>query len=254
MEMYNTESPQRTVLPNIQPTQNNVDNFDDSMSKILTEVPGFIYLKNANDMTYITCSNNLLELFSFSNSHQINGKSTQNIAKLIKNEVLSKFICDLEIIEKKSIAENIRHKNILTDPFLDCRGHVIQLSITISPIISVKDNTQYILFHGSNIATSKNHEELRKIYESIYSNKKLGLFKFFEHIGFSSYLEKSKSITKRELDVLIMLSKGKTAKEIANLLNISSRTVETHLEKIKQKINARNKIEVMRMFMAYYKH
>lgn len=45
-------------------------------------------------------------------------------------------------------------------------------------------------------------------------------------------------LTKREKDCLTLLSSGKTAKEIANLLELSSRTIETYLENLRIKTGA----------------
>ncbi len=44
-------------------------------------------------------------------------------------------------------------------------------------------------------------------------------------------------LTNRELDCINYLSRGKTAEEIAIILNISRRTVETHINNIKNKMN-----------------
>lgn len=45
------------------------------------------------------------------------------------------------------------------------------------------------------------------------------------------------SLTRRELDVLVALTSGRTNKEVASLLNISVRTVETHRQNLKNKLD-----------------
>jgi DNA-binding NarL/FixJ family response regulator len=47
-------------------------------------------------------------------------------------------------------------------------------------------------------------------------------------------------LTEREKEVLKALSNGSTNKEIAQKLNISVRTVETHRRNIMQKLNIKN--------------
>lgn len=47
--------------------------------------------------------------------------------------------------------------------------------------------------------------------------------------------------TKRELDCITELLKGKTSKEISTILAISPRTVETHLENLKSKLHCQSK-------------
>lgn len=51
--------------------------------------------------------------------------------------------------------------------------------------------------------------------------------------------------TKRELECLRYLAKGKTAPEIAKLLYLSSRTVESHIARIKDKLNCSRKSQIV---------
>lgn len=53
------------------------------------------------------------------------------------------------------------------------------------------------------------------------------------------------NISRREKDCLYLLIKGKSAFDIATELNLSRRTVETHLINIKEKINVRTKSELI---------
>jgi DNA-binding CsgD family transcriptional regulator len=52
-------------------------------------------------------------------------------------------------------------------------------------------------------------------------------------------------ISLREGDCLFFLLRGKTAKEIGRLLNISHRTVEAHVEHLKVKLGCKNKSELI---------
>lgn len=47
-------------------------------------------------------------------------------------------------------------------------------------------------------------------------------------------------LTKREIEIIEQISKGKCSKEIANKLFISVRTVETHRKNIKNKLGMNN--------------
>lgn len=53
------------------------------------------------------------------------------------------------------------------------------------------------------------------------------------------------SLTNRELDIIECLLNGQTAKQTARKLSISSRTVERHLENIKDKLRCRTKLEIV---------
>lgn len=52
-------------------------------------------------------------------------------------------------------------------------------------------------------------------------------------------------LTERECECVFLLIRGKTAKEIAGLLSLSKRTVESYIENIKNKMNCQNKVEIL---------
>ena len=52
-------------------------------------------------------------------------------------------------------------------------------------------------------------------------------------------------LTPRELDVLRLLAEGLSAKEIAIQLAITSRTVESHVDKLRLKTGARNRTHMV---------
>lgn len=53
------------------------------------------------------------------------------------------------------------------------------------------------------------------------------------------------SLSKREMEILIMVSKGMISKEISNSLFISINTVNNHRQKILRKLNTKNVIEAI---------
>jgi DNA-binding NarL/FixJ family response regulator len=58
-------------------------------------------------------------------------------------------------------------------------------------------------------------------------------------------------LTKRELEVLNLLSKGLLYKEISDQLNISSNTVKNHCKNIYKRLHVQNKIEALNKFNNY---
>lgn len=55
------------------------------------------------------------------------------------------------------------------------------------------------------------------------------------------------SLTDRERDVLVLVVAGRSSKEIARVLDISHRTVETHRTRIMQKMSARSAVDLATM-------
>ena len=58
-------------------------------------------------------------------------------------------------------------------------------------------------------------------------------------------------ITARELDVIRHMSVGKTNREIADFLNVTERTIETHVTSIYAKLRVSNRIELMRVLSRF---
>ncbi len=57
--------------------------------------------------------------------------------------------------------------------------------------------------------------------------------------------QQSLQVTRRELECLYYLSIGKSAKQTAAALNISTRTVEFHLKNLRNKTGARNRLQLL---------
>ncbi|NMC14674.1 MAG: helix-turn-helix transcriptional regulator [Chloroflexi bacterium] len=57
------------------------------------------------------------------------------------------------------------------------------------------------------------------------------------------------NLTERELEILEILSQGKSNKELADSLGISENTVEQHLKNIYEKLNVQNRTEAAGLFL-----
>lgn len=73
-----------------------------------------------------------------------------------------------------------------------------------------------------------------QVFESLVTKKELTVK--------DSFTMRSR-LTKREVDILRSIKKGMTTEEVANFLNLSYYTVETHRKNINQKLNIKSKVE-----------
>lgn len=71
----------------------------------------------------------------------------------------------------------------------------------------------------------------------------------------TSYLFKQRAelevLSKREKQCLFYISRGRTIKEIANLLNLSPKTVEDYWESVRIKLNCDIKSELVDRYIQY---
>jgi DNA-binding NarL/FixJ family response regulator len=59
------------------------------------------------------------------------------------------------------------------------------------------------------------------------------------------------TLTARENTIITLCSQGKTSIEIAEELNISPKTVNTHFQRISDKLGARNRVQLVAIWMEY---
>lgn len=97
--------------------------------------------------------------------------------------------------------------------------------------------------------TMKNSNQIHKKYLSIDSSNIKQLFPKKIHLNTS--ISQPIQLTPREISCIKYLMNGKTAKEIANQLHLSYRTIEYYLENIRSKTGCRNKYELMIYFSNY---
>ncbi|HZP81624.1 MAG TPA: helix-turn-helix transcriptional regulator [Chthonomonadaceae bacterium] len=55
----------------------------------------------------------------------------------------------------------------------------------------------------------------------------------------------SVKVSRREIEVLRLVSAGKTSQQIADLLFVSKRTVDFHLQNLYEKLNASNRVQAL---------
>ncbi len=63
--------------------------------------------------------------------------------------------------------------------------------------------------------------------------------------------EKKQHLTTRQREVLQLVAEGKAVKDIANILNLSSKTVEFHKTKIMRELNLRSTVELTKYAVAH---
>jgi DNA-binding CsgD family transcriptional regulator len=91
-----------------------------------------------------------------------------------------------------------------------------------------------MIFHDFNLLLSKS---LNKLNNCKKSKKQI--------VYTIGQLHHHKNLSDRQLECLFLLMRGKTSKQIAAILELSPRTIETHIEDIKEKFNCQSKSELI---------
>lgn len=112
----------------------------------------------------------------------------------------------------------------------------------------------YHLFLHSKAAKYNEHGEIVGLHCHAVEIINPDMRRLFSYLGnqspegfkiFSIGKNFAKHLTPREKDILFFTVKAKTAKQVARILNLSPRTVYSHLDNIKAKLNCRTKGELV---------
>ncbi len=82
-------------------------------------------------------------------------------------------------------------------------------------------------------------------------NETSGYLVIVSRVKDDAHLKSAYRITERELDVMHQLSVGKSNKEIAGILGISEKTIETHVASIYGKLMVKNRVELLKLLSGY---
>ncbi|MDO3693246.1 response regulator transcription factor [Wenyingzhuangia sp. chi5] len=117
--------------------------------------------------------------------------------------------------------------------------------------ISMHDDGNYIAKCAQNgaygyLLKNTDEEEVLNAIKQVYNGHKYYNQELSKKMIDSMAEVKSiKKLTKKELEILELLSKGLTTKEIASKLYISTRTVETHRSNMLKKLEVKNTVELI---------
>jgi DNA-binding CsgD family transcriptional regulator len=115
----------------------------------------------------------------------------------------------------------------------------------------IESNTETEIFYKGLDADGNAIIEIRKPASEIANTIKSFKRALEENDFLKSNVEKYSSLTKREKEVLKLMSKGGKQKEIADELFISTHTLREHWKKIKQKLDVQTTNELIKYSIAF---
>lgn len=195
---------------------------------------GNLYWKNLKRLT-IKCNDNTAKAAGLASAKDLIGLSVIDIFSKKEARIIDKI--DKQIIESKKIhcaIESLQGFYLsIKSPLFNDRNEVTGLF----GISFALDNSEFL-----NIVNLSNNEP-QIIDFSIVSN-------FILKYLFTSNRIRHASLSLQQEKVLNYLCRGLTAKEIGKIMKVSDRTIETHIEILKKKLDCRTKYELIE-FMKY---
>lgn len=188
-------------------------------------------LKNVNEYSASSCG--------FTSSHDAIGRSARDIATKESAEMIIKH--DQMVLQQKKMI-------VQDEPFEQLEHHIKRPSVAFKFPLLNKENNIIGLFGCSIVLNDQQNSFANALSLFIQS----GLLIHPNEITStgqdntnSAHLKQQ--CTPKELEILTHIVSTKSAKEIGKTLNMSYRTVEDYTEKLKLKMNAKNKIELIKI-------
>lgn len=224
---------------------------------LIQGLPGCAHIKSNENFTYQLANNATLNLLGFKNARELIGKNDYDLAKIMQWRWPSKFAQELQDYDSSVIQEKKPIIGIEEKPYLNSNGLLVINALTKIPLYSTDNEPLGVLTFAFDTVKAKSPLDIRALYKNIYSEKNEAHKKFIEHIGLSKLISQNHSehafITERELDCLIACCRGKTTKEVAKQFSVSHRTIEKHIENLKNKFNCHHRQEVFDIFINAWK-
>jgi DNA-binding CsgD family transcriptional regulator len=193
------------------------------LDKIIHLMPGNVYWTDINSV-YLGCNDNVTNMLGLKSRQEIMGITYSDMARLggwTQGQEKSFKGDDQEVMLTGKPKLNIEEP-----PITDSEGNIMYFITSRVPLRDKNNQITGILGISTDITSKK--------------------FKLASELPYNLCVKEYKNyFTPRELDVFNYILLGLTSKKIAKRLDISFRTVEDYIDKIKIKLDCDSKSEVI---------
>ncbi|PWQ97779.1 DNA-binding response regulator [Leucothrix arctica] len=188
---------------------------------------------SAGAVDYINKPVNLDELLARVKNHLKNSQSTRSAQSALNELGQLTFTCD---VNAKLVWTSISSRKLLTKAGVDVNTNFDAVAAQISEWLS-RSPAKHSKLSLKGVATPLQLSFLGKPTPREY------LLRITEddEIGSRRLLKDRFALTEREAEVLFWLSRGKTNREIGQIISTSPRTVNKHLEAVFRKLDVENR-------------
>jgi DNA-binding CsgD family transcriptional regulator len=237
------------LLPSVVNPNMSQEVFLSSLKNVVRGLPGSAHIKSIDGFKYLISNQGTINLFGFKSENDLFGKDDYQIACHMKHRWPNKLADEIRNYDLTILKHKKNLIGIKETPYLDAQGKVVVHYLNKMPVFFNDENPFAVLTIAFDISALKDISFLKNTYRRLYADPKQAHLKFLEHIQFAKGLSQD-TVSSREFDCLELLAQGKSAKEIGLILNISSRTVETHIDNLKDKLGFLSKKQLLDYFYA----
>lgn len=202
------------------------------MLNIIEQLPGYIAWKD-NNHHYLGCNRNLANVYDFSHPNQIIGMKDKDLGEVTEEALAFYHDSDKLALNGKTVKviHNIGSPD-LTKSFL----------LEKKPLFNTENSIVGTIFQC--------HELKENIILSLRKHDEKYQLPYLKSYKIEAF-ENPFDLSTRELECLFCVLRGMTAKRVAEVLQLSKRTVEFYISNIKNKFGSLTKSELMVLSIQY---
>lgn len=187
---------------------------------IFNQLPGYIGWKDKN-FKHLGCNRNLAKILKLKNESKIIGLSDSELMDNCEDSDSFHKINDMQVLQGK-IVKGV-HKS--SSPYDGSFYYFVK-----KPLLDEANHISGIIYHCLQLVSS-DAEKILSFTDAKHYNiiDQDNLF----------------NLSKREFECLFFILRGKTAKQTAEIMNLSKRTVETYIENLKNKFACDSKADLL---------
>ncbi|HIC7359607.1 TPA: LuxR C-terminal-related transcriptional regulator [Legionella pneumophila] len=191
---------------------------------LLNHLSGYIGWKDLN-LHYLGANKALLELKGFRDIEELAGQTDEDLSPWATEENKMFQQQDLSVLNGEKIA-TVHFDSRTSEVFL----------LEKCPLTDQENKVTGLIYYCHPYPKNEVYRALKDFDD----NRQLSSHHYTLNDNKNIY-----GLTDREHECVFLLIRGKSAKEIGALLSLSKRTIESYIENIKNKMDCRNKAEIL---------
>ncbi len=238
-----------------QPNLLDTDQFhDESLQPMLSCLPGAAYIKSKK-YGYTHSNEYMLEIICGIDTFRIvAGRDDYYLCdQIIGRRWPSQFISSIRLDDIQVVEQRIPVFNKTEIPFLSVDNQVIIQSTRKIPLTNHKGQVTGVFGFSYDISEQIDRVRLLDIYHKFHDSNAEAVSHFIKHVLRAKQDSPLYLLTNIELVCALYLAKGLTMKQIARILLLSPRTIESHVNRTRDKLEVGFKSEIIQLFNIKYK-
>ncbi|WP_209400791.1 LuxR C-terminal-related transcriptional regulator [Pseudozobellia sp. WGM2] len=217
----------------------------EELDQYLPKLQSFILVQNTVTQKYDYVCDNYETLLGYEKKEVREQGMPYHFSKIHPQDVPNwlKILDDLMVYTMNNVPQKERVKCVYYWNYRlkNKQGIYVNIQVHQTPLYFDSKGKPILGFSQNTIMGNTKRQPMVGVCKKLNANNEYETL-FYKNYSKSLIID---NLSNRELDIVRLLSKGHTTKEISNKLNISTHTTATHRKNILSKLNFKNSLEIV---------